>query len=86
MAPTFGDIVQARMSALGLSRTEVLERMDELGCGVTAQALSMWLRGLRSPRAYRLVALLDVLQVHGVARADALNALGRPSDVVEVSS
>ncbi len=86
MAPTFGDIVQARMDALHLSRTDVLERLQELHCGVTPQALSLWIRGERSPRAYRLVALLDVLQVHGMARAEALNALGRPSDVVGVSS
>ena len=77
----FGALVTQRMSALDLSTSDVLRRLDELGVEISRQAFWTWRVGQRRPSVAHLVVLLDVLQLHGSARAEAVNACGRTAEV-----
>ena len=59
-----GDGGQARLRTLLSTR---------YGVDVTAQAVSLWFKGKRSPHLKTLLPLLDLLDVHGDRRTWAIN-------------
>lgn len=71
----FGDIIQGRMSCLGLTHARVAERMTEAGVKTARQQVGGWVNG-RGITARSLVALLDALSIRGAARLVALEAAG----------
>jgi hypothetical protein len=71
------DTIETKMTQLGVSRAEVLQRLEELGHPVSRQALHAWLAGTSTPTVSHLVALLDVLHVHGHERATVVDMVGR---------
>jgi transcriptional regulator with XRE-family HTH domain len=73
----FREAIEARMTQLGVSRSEVLRRLEEVGHPVSKQALSAWLSGSARPTVSHLVALLDVLHMHGHERVGVFDMVGR---------
>jgi hypothetical protein len=80
---SFHDFINARIAALGLTRTELLDRLDRQGAGVHPNTVYQWTHGVAVPSRHHLTVLLDVLLVtEREERAEAcLLALTTPAAV-----
>ena len=67
------EVMARRMADLELSVGDVVQRMTELGRQVSARTVDNWLEGRTAPRGRTLHVLLDVLQIHGPERAEAVS-------------
>ncbi len=59
----WGQSLEEHLDARNMRRKELVERLKDLGCEVSVQAVGQWVRGETSPRPHMQAAIATVLGV-----------------------
>lgn len=73
MDNSFGTRLSAARKAVGLTQTDVAERLTERGFPIRTQAVSKWERGTTLPNALQMVELCRLYRIRDVVTAFALS-------------
>lgn len=68
MYTDIGALIAERRREKGMNQAELAAALDELGFGVTNQAVSKWEKGATLPNARQFLAICDVLGIGGYPR------------------
>ena len=66
MYTDIGALIAERRREKGMNQAELAAALDELGFGVTNQAVSKWEKGATLPNARQFLAICDVLGIEDI--------------------
>ena len=66
MQNNIGEILNLRRKELGLSQSELAEKLSQSGIGITNQAISKWENGSTLPNAKQFLALCRALRIEDI--------------------
>lgn len=67
MSRNIGDVLTSRRKALGISQSELAEKLRSAGVQVTNQAVSKWENGATLPNAQQFLTLCTLLRIEDIA-------------------
>lgn len=83
---TLGELLSSRLAELGHTQAELARLMERAGVEVSTQSISAWMLDQRRPHLTHLLAVLDVLKIHGSEREQAIEAARQRTQPVQATN
>lgn len=78
MARTVGELIRARIDAMGVKQADLVRELDAIGCVVTKQSVNAWCLDETKPSHGHLMALWQALGISPADREPWMIAMGLP--------